>query len=154
MNDRRFPTGSHPDAPYSEKLMIPEQENLTRPGLHPEIEYGHAGGINSPFIPPVDNLVDMAIFAAPYKRNRFLRSLIFVASGNRDAFEFHLPTFCMLSGYYFFGLLFSMKLARLRKKMSRLRPHPTCIMSDNFPEGCLYGCLISKFLSKNDRKAK
>ena len=66
-----------------------------------------------PFVPPVDNLFDMVLFAAPYKRDRFLRSLVFVASRNLDAFEFHFPALSHLSGYYFFGLFFSMKLAKL-----------------------------------------
>jgi hypothetical protein len=71
--------------------MIPDQENLTRPGFHPEIEHGHSGGINSAFIPSVDNLLDVAFFAAPYKKDRFLRSLVLVAGRNLDAFEFHFP---------------------------------------------------------------
>jgi hypothetical protein len=69
--------------------MIPDQKNLTRAGFHPEIEHGHSGGINSAFIPSVDNLLDLALLAAPYKKDRFLRSLVLVAGRDLDAFEFH-----------------------------------------------------------------
>ncbi len=88
---RVFPSGSHPNAPCSEKLVIPNQKNLTRPGFHPEIEHGHSGGINTAFIPSVDDLLDVVLFAAPYKKDRFLRSLVLVAGRDLDAFEFHFP---------------------------------------------------------------
>jgi hypothetical protein len=71
--------------------MAPDQKNLTGPGFHSEIKHGHAGRINSPFIPPVDHLLDVMLFAAPYKRDWFLRSFVLVAGRNLDSFEFHFP---------------------------------------------------------------
>jgi hypothetical protein len=69
--------------------MIPDQKNLTRPGSYTEIEHRQPGGINTPFIPPVENLFYLMLFTAPYKRNRFLRSLIFVAGQNLYALKLH-----------------------------------------------------------------
>jgi hypothetical protein len=110
---KRFTRALQTDAPCSEKLMIPDHKKLTRLGLHPEIEHGHAGGINSPFVPPVDDLFDMALFAAPYERDRFLRTPVFVASQNFDFLEFHLPALSTVAGYYFFTSIFSMEQADL-----------------------------------------
>ncbi len=93
--------------------MVPDQEKFTRVSLNPEIEHGHAGGINSPFIPPVDNLFDIVVLAAPYERDRFLRSPILVAGRNFDCLEFHGPAVSPVSGYYFFASIFSMEQADL-----------------------------------------
>jgi hypothetical protein len=71
--------------------MIPDQKNLTRPGLHPEIKHGHAGGIDQPFIPPVKDSFHIMFFAAPHERDRFLGRLVLVGSQNFDYLELHFP---------------------------------------------------------------
>ena len=79
----------NPDTPGPEKLVVPEDKDLARPCSYPEVEHGHAGGIHAALVPPVEDFLDVVLFPAQHKRNRFLRTLVFVSGRDLYSFKFH-----------------------------------------------------------------
>ena len=101
------------DAPDSEKLVIPDQEKLTRPGLHPEVEHGHSSGINSPFIPLCRQSVRQYTSCRAI-RKRPVPALPCIRRGLKLRLS-RIPFACPapVPGYYFFASIFSMEQADL-----------------------------------------